>query len=982
MPAFFSGCLTTTVRTVFPARVDRPPAGAPVAYVDVSASTVPTDGATYSPSSDKIRFRSFARNVGDAVSLLETYRRQHPAIVTSRLHCYLPVRALGVPVDFRPKNRADPRFAGLTDVTDAEFTAIQDRIDGRLEQVLGAALGGAPAEEVYALWREVNADDVQIAEQRGSARHPLPAPGSDLAAGVGPLPRRLSGTAPSDALPVVVTVGRGRADAARVLLASVSAHASGPLRFLLLTHHPDELVVGDLASAAPGHEVQVVDTRTVGKDLRAAGRRLPASDVDRLPLPPAAGRGPGRRPAGGRGGRGRRRRAGPAGPRRTAAGGTAAGRHRLGEQLRRAHRRGQPAGRPDGPGHRAPAARVRPARVRLRGVRRVGAGPGPRRLASGRGDGRAAELGGGVRSRLPRAAAPRRRSRASGAAAAVAPGARSRRRGRRRPTALGGPHGTVVGRPGDWAGAVVRRRPHRPGPVVALTGVPVTWAPDARTPGRPQPPRGPARRGASEDQVAHDHVVVRGPRGVHGPHHVGEPLGALAALDHDHVDPGPEPVRPGREPRGEVVDGRVLEVHPGLGGGAVEEAGRDQVVVGPVAALVVLPGVDVAGQDDPVAAGVDPGQPGRHRPDLPGAEVLVDPLLAQVAAVPGVQVDRGDPQPDARAPVLEPGVGGAADGAAAVAREPGQVERAAAAVVALAGLLRAPADQGVAAGVVEDPGALAAVGHPRLDVGRLADQAVLRGAGAAHRPDEAGGLPHGTGRALVRAVGAAGAQLLHGDDAGVLGADLAGDVRGPLQPLPAAADLRRADVEGRHPQGAAGRLGRHGLRQHRLQVGVGPGRGAVHRGQPEVEVVRRPDGGAGRAGLGRAHRPGAAALADGEHLGAAAPRREGRGPALAEAGEPGLDLEGRGVLALGGPAEGHLPGTRAGGGLDAGDPGGGGGGLGRCGGQQASDERERGGGGRELAEHGHLLVGIMRTRNWGRFLVDNPAEPRRWRGLP
>ena len=33
-------------------------------------------------------------------------------MVTSLLHCYLPMRSLGAAVDFQPKNRSDSRFAG------------------------------------------------------------------------------------------------------------------------------------------------------------------------------------------------------------------------------------------------------------------------------------------------------------------------------------------------------------------------------------------------------------------------------------------------------------------------------------------------------------------------------------------------------------------------------------------------------------------------------------------------------------------------------------------------------------------------------------------------------------------------------------------------------------------------------------------------------------------------------------------------------
>ena len=57
----------------------------------------------YRHSSDPtVRRRSFVANVRAALELLETYRTRHRRVVTSRLHCYLPVRSLGVDVDFRP----------------------------------------------------------------------------------------------------------------------------------------------------------------------------------------------------------------------------------------------------------------------------------------------------------------------------------------------------------------------------------------------------------------------------------------------------------------------------------------------------------------------------------------------------------------------------------------------------------------------------------------------------------------------------------------------------------------------------------------------------------------------------------------------------------------------------------------------------------------------------------------------------------------
>ena len=58
VPAFFSGCLTTTIDTVFPALAARPGADAPVAYVDVPAED---GGAEFHHSSGEVRKRLVRR---------------------------------------------------------------------------------------------------------------------------------------------------------------------------------------------------------------------------------------------------------------------------------------------------------------------------------------------------------------------------------------------------------------------------------------------------------------------------------------------------------------------------------------------------------------------------------------------------------------------------------------------------------------------------------------------------------------------------------------------------------------------------------------------------------------------------------------------------------------------------------------------------------------------------------------------------------
>ena len=184
VPAFFSGCMTTTVSTVFPDTPHKPPPDAEVAYVDVPPEDVPDGAPTYRHSDDGIRFRSFVANMYDAIELLETYRRRHSGLVTSRLHCYLPGRSIGVPVDFQPKNRSDPRFAGLIDISDAEFDRIRDTISDKLRTVLTAVMSGKSPEAVYELWRDLNAADVEAARRRHEAPVEMSSPKTDLRAEV------------------------------------------------------------------------------------------------------------------------------------------------------------------------------------------------------------------------------------------------------------------------------------------------------------------------------------------------------------------------------------------------------------------------------------------------------------------------------------------------------------------------------------------------------------------------------------------------------------------------------------------------------------------------------------------------------------------------------------------------------------------------------------------------------------------------------
>ena len=281
VPAFFSGCLTTTVRTVFVDPLVRPGQDAPIGYVDMPPDATPKNAPRYKHSDDAIRFRSFATNVYDAIELLETYRSGHRGLVTSRLHCYLPVRSLGVQVDFQPRNRSDPRFAGLIDITEDEFNAIQARIDERLEQVLTMILGGRPSADVYEYWKKLNAEDVAAAERRRAADHPLPAIRTNLLGELAQI--RSDPVRKSTEVAVGVSVQSNAVEATRVLIGSVAENATVPLHFHLVTRD-SELDTTAFIRAAGDHRLTMINTAGIGQDLRAAGRSPAALDVDRLVL--------------------------------------------------------------------------------------------------------------------------------------------------------------------------------------------------------------------------------------------------------------------------------------------------------------------------------------------------------------------------------------------------------------------------------------------------------------------------------------------------------------------------------------------------------------------------------------------------------------------------------------------------------------------------------------------------------------------------
>ena len=288
VPAFFSGCMTTTVSTVFPEADARPDASAPVGYVDVLDGSVPAGAPTYHHSDRAVRRRSFLENCDDAVDRLETYRRDLSKVVTSRLHAYLPLRSLGVPVDFKPGNMSDIRFDGLAGITDEAFSSMRDGIIELLQETFTLILSGASEEEVYGRWRELTAGKVAEAEARlhapAGTRTAPPHLDQAVATAVAETVHVAPATPRDTADEVHCAVFVTKSDVRRLapLVRSLATNSSRPLHVWLLGRPKAEQTRLTLARAFP--EVTFSWVRTGGLDAAVHPPIRTPNSVARLVL--------------------------------------------------------------------------------------------------------------------------------------------------------------------------------------------------------------------------------------------------------------------------------------------------------------------------------------------------------------------------------------------------------------------------------------------------------------------------------------------------------------------------------------------------------------------------------------------------------------------------------------------------------------------------------------------------------------------------
>ncbi len=291
VPAFFTGCVTTTVDGYFE---DRTPAvEGPTGYVD---SRPPKGEHVIHQAYPEVRQRTVATNLRTALDTLDEYRRDYASLVTGRLHCHLPATSIGIPTEFRPKRDFDVRFEGLTD-EHADLEAMRHRIRHTLlEPVLGAILSGSPADDVYALWRSITEPLVAAdAKARDDAFDwPTTSPAVEAAVpairGAAWSRERTEPASDAPAIDLCVALDRNYLNQLYTVLNRVLERTSRPVRLWVLARELEQADFAAFADAFPELTVTFLPCDDVEYGERVLGSaRITVSTMDRLLLPDLLG---------------------------------------------------------------------------------------------------------------------------------------------------------------------------------------------------------------------------------------------------------------------------------------------------------------------------------------------------------------------------------------------------------------------------------------------------------------------------------------------------------------------------------------------------------------------------------------------------------------------------------------------------------------------------------------------------------------------
>lgn len=288
IPAFFSGCMTTTVRYVRPDDTPARPADAPTVWIDLPA---PKDAMRVRNERPDVRAAGMADNLRTALSSLDDYASSYGKVVTGRLHAYLPARALGCEVDFSPRNPSDIRFAGLAPLSDDEVFEMGRGIGDLLQPVIGAILAGEDEERVRAIWAEVTAARVEASRQRHEKEVTLPSlvdideAVATIRSGRVDVPRTQDGP-DGEEMEIVLALDGNLKDQFLVVVDGLVEHSSRPIHLNVLVREHQQADFDRAAALFPtvAFTWWPCDAVTYG-DIHAMIPHITVSTMDRLVLP-------------------------------------------------------------------------------------------------------------------------------------------------------------------------------------------------------------------------------------------------------------------------------------------------------------------------------------------------------------------------------------------------------------------------------------------------------------------------------------------------------------------------------------------------------------------------------------------------------------------------------------------------------------------------------------------------------------------------
>jgi lipopolysaccharide biosynthesis glycosyltransferase len=297
--AFFTGCMSSTLDALFPARRTAGQGKGVVGLIDVPRRRAghARKVRLYSQQSDAYRGLPPTDGLRAASDVLAAYQRDLDRAITGRLQAYLPLTALGVPVEFTPRSPGDVRFAGLTGLRpdDEKLAMMRHSIRDLIATAFRTVLAGAGDDEVYDLWRDLTRE--RVAEARARFQAPLAdTPTSiDVAAAIRSSHEASRRFGPHETVvrdtvtDVVIAFDQNLTYPAAVLLESIVANASGPLRLWVLGRGLTDAYQEWLAGAFTDVPMTFLPCDRISYEVAGPRRRIPkritVSTMDRLLLP-------------------------------------------------------------------------------------------------------------------------------------------------------------------------------------------------------------------------------------------------------------------------------------------------------------------------------------------------------------------------------------------------------------------------------------------------------------------------------------------------------------------------------------------------------------------------------------------------------------------------------------------------------------------------------------------------------------------------